>query len=131
MARLPLRRGRAGRITASFAASGLVIFWIAAQFRDWTTRGEVIAFYAGAGGMALMFHRWRRHGDRLAAVLCLAAFGTWVIACIVASVTGVGPGAPWLYVAATALLIGFIGAIVVLIRLCAHRSRDSTAGPER
>jgi peptidoglycan/LPS O-acetylase OafA/YrhL len=109
----------------------LIIFWIATQVRGWTIRGEFIAFYAGAGGMALMFRRWRRHGDRLAAVLCLAAFGIWMIAVIVSSFTGTDPGKPGFYVAATALLIGFVGAIVVLTRVYAHRSRDNTARPEQ
>jgi peptidoglycan/LPS O-acetylase OafA/YrhL len=131
MARLPLRRDRVGLVTAILSTSCLIIFWIATQFRDWTIRGEFIAFYAGAGGMALMFHRWRRHGDRLARVLCLIAFGIWMIAVIVSSFTGANPGKPGFYVAATALLIGFVGAIVVLIRLYAHRPRDSTARPEQ
>jgi peptidoglycan/LPS O-acetylase OafA/YrhL len=130
MARLPARRDRVGLVMGILFASGVIIFGIT-QFRDWATRGEVVAFYAGAGGMALMFYRWRRHGDRLAAVLCIAAFGMWAIAVIVSSSTGVDPGKPGFYVAATALLIGFVGAIVVLIRLYVHWSRNSAGRPER
>jgi hypothetical protein len=127
----PLLRGnRVGLVTA-ILFSAWIIYWIV-QFRNWTTRAEIIAFIAGGGGIALMFYRWRRHGDRLAKVLCLAAFGTWGLACVIWPVGGADagkPGSPGFDVAAAALLAGFVGAIVVLLRLYAHRDRDSTARP--
>jgi peptidoglycan/LPS O-acetylase OafA/YrhL len=89
------------------------------QFKDWTTRAEIIAFFAGGGGMALMFYRWRMRGDRLAKVLCLAAFGTWALACFIWPVGGAHagePGSPGFDAAAIALLAGFVGGIIVLIR---------------
>jgi hypothetical protein len=72
-------------------------------------------------------------GDRLAQVLCLVAFGTWGLSVVVGSVvpakdafTADDPGS---WMAGTALLIGFLGAIVVL-RVAAIRRRDgrSTQG---
>ncbi|HEX6521552.1 MAG TPA: hypothetical protein VF070_16355 [Streptosporangiaceae bacterium] len=128
MVRSPLRGNRAGQII--YAIFGVwYIYWIT-QFPSWTTRAEIIAFFAGAGGMMVMFYRWRRHGDRLAKVLCLTAFGTWMLACVIWGTGGTDagkPGSPGFDAAAVALLAGFAGAIVVLIRLYAHRDRRSTA----
>jgi hypothetical protein len=130
-----LGANRVGRATAflsiiwSIFFTGWVIYWIV-QLRNWTTRAEIIAFFAGSGGMVLMFHRWRRHGDRLAKALCLASFGTWGLAVITWGVGGANAGKPWSLgfdVAAAALLIGFVGGISVLIRLYAHEDRDSNA----
>jgi hypothetical protein len=105
-----------------------IIYWTLTQFRNWTFRAEIVAFYAGGGGMALMFYRWRRHGDGLAKVLCLSAFGTWVLAVFTGAAGGADAGKPGSLgfdVAAAALLMGFVGAIVVLIRLYTHRNRDT------
>jgi hypothetical protein len=129
--RSPLSGNRVGQV-AAILFPVWIIYWIV-QFRNWTTRAEIVAFFAGWGGMMLMFYRWRRHGDRLAKVLCLAAFGTWGLACIVWPVGGADagkPGSPGFDVAAAALLAGFVGAIVVLIRLYTHRDRDSSAQPQ-
>jgi len=131
--RPPLRPSRVGLVNLALGILFIawLSYWLLTQFRDWTFRAEVLAFYAGGGGMALMFYRWRRRGDQLAKVLCLSAFGTWVLAVFT---WGVGaphagrPGPLGLGLAAAALLTGFTGAIVVVIRT--HRSRDSTAPPQ-
>jgi peptidoglycan/LPS O-acetylase OafA/YrhL len=129
--RSPLRGNRVGSIMAILFAVW-IIYWIV-QFRNWTTRAEIIAFFAGGGGMMVMFYRWRRHGDRLAKVLCLAAFGTWCLAVITWGVGGADAGKPGSLgfdVAAAALLTGFVGAIVVLVRLYTHRDWDTNAQPQ-
>jgi len=126
-----LRGNRIGQV-APIVFAAWAIYWTL-QFRSWTTRAELIALYAGLGGMGLMFYRWRWHADRLAKVLCLAAFGTWGLACVIWPIGGAdagNPGSPGFDVAAAALLTGFAGAIAVLIRLYIHRERDSTARPE-
>jgi hypothetical protein len=51
---------------------------------------QVAAFFLGAGGMMLMFFRWRLHGDARARALVLVAFAGWVLAIGVASVTDSG-----------------------------------------
>jgi hypothetical protein len=127
----PLLRGN--RIGPAKLAMGIlfaawIIYWSLTQFRSWTFRAELFAFYAGGGGMALMLSRWQRHGDRLAKVLCFSAFGTWVLAVLTWGAGGADagkPGSPGFDVAAAALLTGFVGAIVVLIRLYTHQNRDT------
>jgi peptidoglycan/LPS O-acetylase OafA/YrhL len=87
-----------------------------------------IFFFLGAGGMLVMFYRWRLHGDRLAAALVLTAFATWALAVAVASATGsVDPGAPASWVAALALLIGISGGLVTLARMRQERQRDGNS----
>lgn len=127
----PLLRGN--RIRPANLAMGIlftawIIYFTLTKFGSWTFRAELFAFYAGGGGMALMCSRWQRHGDRLAKVLCLSAFGTWVLAVLAWGVGGAAPGkpgSPGFDVAATALLTGFVGAIVVLIRHYTQRNRDT------
>jgi len=117
VARHPLGGNRVGLVAAVLSA--IWIIYGIVQFKDWTLRVEIIAFFAGSGGVVLMFYRWRNHGDRLAKVLCLAAFGTWALACIIWPVGGAHagePGSPGFDAAAVALLTGFVGGIIVLVR---------------
>lgn len=78
---------------------------------------QLAAFFLGAGGMMLMFHRWRLHGDTRARVLVLIAFAIWAIAVGVASVTDSGTrlGGPGSWVAGLALLVGFVGGVITLL----------------
>jgi hypothetical protein len=123
--RLLLRGNRSGLagLAMGILIAAWIIYWTLTQFRSWTFRAELFALYAGGGGMALMLSQWRRHGDRLAKVLCLSAFGTWVLAVLTWGVGGANAGKPGSLgfdVATAALLMGFVGAIVVLIRLYTH-----------
>lgn len=98
-----------------------------ASLRDWTPRLEIIAAIAGIGGMALTYQRWRRHGDRLAKTMHLVALGTWALGVITWGIGGSKAGKPGSLgfdVAAAALLIGFVGGIIVFTRLHAHNDRD-------
>jgi hypothetical protein len=84
--------------------------------------------------MMLMFYQWRRHGDGLAKVLCLSAFGTWGLAVLTWGAGGADAGKPGSLgfdVAAAALLTGFAGAIVVLIRHYTHQNRDNNVQPQK
>ncbi|MFC0037372.1 hypothetical protein [Actinomadura rayongensis] len=90
---------------------------------------ESIAFFMGAGGMIVTFYQWRRQGDRCAAALTIAAFGTWALAVAVASATGFDSGTLAFWIAGAALLIGFGGGVVTLLRMYRERGRDSEAPP--
>jgi peptidoglycan/LPS O-acetylase OafA/YrhL len=113
MNRAPIDRKRLGQYIfglawATFAVGSSILL----VGKDTTGRVEVVAFYAGVGGMLLMFFRWQKKQDRLAQILVLAAFAVWVVAIPVGS-------ASWksgTWIAGGALLIGFLGAVVVLIR---------------
>ncbi|MGI5325093.1 hypothetical protein [Actinomadura nitritigenes] len=94
---------------------------------SWSVALQGIAFFMGAGGMMVMFYRWRRHGDRGAAVLVVPAFATWVLAVAVASVSGAERGTPAFWIAGVALLIGVGGGVVTLVRMYRERGRDSEA----
>jgi uncharacterized membrane protein YjjP (DUF1212 family) len=94
---------------------------------NWSVALQEIAFFMGAGGMMVMFYRWRRRGDRGAAVLVVTAFAAWVLAVAVASVTGAEPGTPAFWIAGVALLVGVGGGVVTLVRMCLERGRDSEA----
>ncbi|MGI8336010.1 hypothetical protein ACRYCC_39225 [Actinomadura scrupuli] len=88
---------------------------------------QIAAFYAGTGGMGVLFYRWRMKQDRLAQVLCLIAFGTWGVAVGVASVfppKSLTSDEPATWVAGAALLTGLIGAIVVLVHAFLTRGRN-------
>jgi hypothetical protein len=99
---------------------------------SWPVALQGIAFFLGAGGMMVMFNRWRRHGDRRAAVLVVPAFATWALAVAVASVTGVEPGTPAFWIAGVALLIGVGGGAVTLVRMYQERGSESEApSPEQ
>ncbi|MFB4316560.1 hypothetical protein [Actinomadura sp. 21ATH] len=95
--------------------------------RSWSTALQGAAFYLGAAGMMVMFYRWQRQGDRGAAVLAVSAFATWALAVAVGSFTGVEPGAPAFWIAGVALLIGFGGGAVTLMRMYRERGTDSKA----
>ncbi|TDB79137.1 hypothetical protein E1264_35920 [Actinomadura sp. KC216] len=83
-----------------------------------------IAFFLGAGGMMLMFYRWRWLGDGLAKVLCLTAFGTWALAVMVGSVgDGFAPSHPSFWIAGVALLIGLVGGVLALVRVYLERKK--------
>lgn len=79
----------------------------------------ILAFFMGAGGMGIMFFRWRLHGDRVAGVLCFVAFGAWglsVVMGIMASESHLS-AEPASWIAGAALLIGFVGGLVTLLRM--------------
>lgn len=79
----------------------------------------ILLFWLGGGGMGLMFFYWRMKQDRLAQVLCLVSFGIWTVSIAVNSFSRDGAfkaDEPAYWMAATALLIGFFGALTVLIR---------------
>jgi hypothetical protein len=133
VARPPLRGNRV-RLAMGILFTCWSIYWILTQFRNWTVRAEFFAFYAGAGGGMLMFYRWRRHGDTLAKVLCLSAFGMWALGVVTWGVGGADagkPGSMGFDIAAAALLTGFVGAIVVLIRIYIQQNRNSNVQPQK
>ncbi|MFD0901029.1 hypothetical protein [Actinomadura sediminis] len=97
--------------------AGAQIVWV-------TTAGgwpvlPTVAFFLGAGGMLLTFYRWRLHGDASARACCLLAFGTWTVAVVAGSIgdDGFTPSHPSYWIAAAALLIGFLGGSVTLLRI--------------
>ncbi|MDL4813409.1 hypothetical protein [Actinomadura opuntiae] len=94
---------------------------------SWSVALQEIAFFMGAGGMMVMFYRWRRQGDRVAAMLLVLAFVTWAMAVAVASITGVEPGTPAFWIAGVALLFGASGGVVTLARMYRERGKYSEA----
>lgn len=123
-------RDRVSQTVAILSAASYGVYHLV-QLGNWTERAYAIAFYAGFSGTALMFFRWRLHRDRLAKVLCLVAFGTWMLSLMVGPHGGPAnnPWRPSFDVAAAALLIGFGGGIVTLIRLYTHRDRGTNTPP--
>ncbi|HEU5026184.1 MAG TPA: hypothetical protein VFV01_14790 [Spirillospora sp.] len=106
-------------------SSAVAVFVISGG--SWSVALQGIAFFMGAGGMMVMFYRWRRHGDRGAAMLVVSAFATWVLAVAVASATGVEPGTPAFWIAGVALLIGVGGGALTLVRMYQERGRGTEA----
>lgn len=104
-------------------SSAVAVFVISGG--SWSSALQGIAFFMGAGGMLVMFYRWRRQGDRGAAVLVVSAFATWGLAVAVGSVTGVEPGTPAFWIGGAALLIGVGGGLVTLVRMLRERGKDS------
>ncbi|KAB2380121.1 hypothetical protein [Actinomadura montaniterrae] len=99
---------------------------------SWSVALQGIAFFLGAGGMMVMFYRWRRQGDRRAAALVVPAFATWALAVALASATGVEPGTPAFWIAGVALLIGVGGGAVTLARMHRERRNESeSSSPEQ
>jgi peptidoglycan/LPS O-acetylase OafA/YrhL len=102
----------------------------------WSTRGSLsealpgIVFFLGAGGMMVMFARWRTQADSFAKVACLIAFGTWALAVAVGSVgEGFTRSHPSYWIAGLALLIGFVGGLATLIRVYRERSQAGESAP--
>ncbi|MGI5419063.1 hypothetical protein [Actinomadura luteofluorescens] len=92
---------------------------------------QLAAFFLSAGGMMLMFHRWRRHSDTRARALVLAAFAVWALSVGVASVTdsGVSLGGPGSWLAGLALLIGFGGGAITLWSMYRNRPKNDDLLP--
>ncbi|WP_344887964.1 hypothetical protein [Actinomadura meridiana] len=92
------------------------VIWISGGSLYEASQG--IAFFLGAGGMMVMFYRWRWQGDSLAKVLCLTTFGTWALAVMVGSVgEGFTRSHPSFWIAGLALLIGIAGEVLTLARI--------------
>lgn len=88
---------------------------------------EAAFFFLGISGVLILFIQWRRKRDRLAQVLCLAAFGTWVLSVITASALG-GEALLWepaTVLAAIALGFGLVGACMTLTRTHLHHGNGS------
>ncbi|MEZ0073322.1 hypothetical protein [Planotetraspora sp. GP83] len=100
------------------AAAVSQVYMFSNYWSTWPERLQAVAFFAGSGGMILMFHRWRARRDSLAGMLCLIAVATWAAAVVAGSVTtqGVEVGSPAFFTAGAALLIGTVGAMVILVR---------------
>ncbi|RJL33072.1 hypothetical protein [Bailinhaonella thermotolerans] len=92
---------------------------------DWIFLLSAVAFFMGAGGMMVMFRRWRSRGDRVAGAVLLVAFGLWVASVFVASVDGdTTLGSPAFWVAALSLLTGLGGGVVTLVRSSPRSHRE-------
>jgi hypothetical protein len=117
-------RVRAVRALYYVVGGAVVLLTLAPQLhglRDWLF---VFAFYGGAGSMAFLFQSWRGKGSLLARNWCLSAFGLWALGVFVASSAYV-PGS---VICGTALLVGAIGAVLVLLR---KQSRTVSEAAER
>ena len=112
---------------------GVVVAAVVIGGDDLASRVEIAAFFLGTGGMGLLF--FRRKTDRLARNLFFAAVGTLVLATavgIASNEAGGGTGDPAqgavVGIAGSALAIGFVGAIVVVLR--GVRKQPDAAEPE-
>ncbi|WP_396452917.1 hypothetical protein [Actinomadura sp.] len=132
---MAVKQPSARRLALVGLGAFLPVAVIAKMALDGDTKSYVLqlgAFFLGAGGMMLMFHRWRQHRDTRARALLLAAFAVWTLSVGVASVTdsGASLGGPGSWLAGFALMIGFGGGVITLWTMYRDRPKSDDLAPQ-
>ncbi|MDU8995776.1 hypothetical protein [Streptomyces mirabilis] len=115
------------QVTSYVIGGSILIGSLALRLNSWQEWGYAAAFYVGAGGLAYLFHQWRRRGNLAARTWCLAGFGTFALTVIVGSVDD----SAGVIISGLGLSIGLVGALTTLLHEARQRRQSKAPSLDR